>query len=484
MKRLRAIGKALAVLVGGGSAAESAGLPIAGLPARPGPFASYQAPPPSPVGGLPLQGLESGGVGPRGGAGAASYDSAGFFVSASSYPANAPVEDRFDVRQWQAPAPPAERPGASAAPSPALLAAVFDGHGGWQAAEHARRVLLERLGEELSGGAAPSEAAATASALVRAFAHTERTFIDAIRPAYALGFGEVAHVGACALAAVLTQSTAVVANAGDCRAVLGHLCLGHPPEHRTAREGEAGVDGHAAAAAALLEATGGGGAKGALPTEVPGAPSTPPFVILPEPSWRWRRLAPLDPPPSSPTTPSAPAGSAAPSTLPLPPLPSPTGLPLLHPFYLAAIPMSLDNNAREAREKARLAAEHPGESDVIVCRKDSPTSCYVKSRLQPTRALGDAYLKYAEFNEDGGRFRGRHIRPPFTPPYISACVTFLSLPLSLFSLFSLFSLSSFCSGCSAGSRAHPHHPSFLFFFFSSPPFPQHPRGARAGAASP
>ena len=455
MKHLRAIGNALAVLVGGGSAAESAGLPIAGLPARaPGPFASYQAPPPSPVGGLPLQGLEVGGVGPSGGAGAASYDSAGYFVSASSYPANAPVEDRFDVRQWQAPAPPAERPGASAAPSPALLAAVFDGHGGWQAAEHARRVLLERLGEELSGGgAAPSEAAAIASALVRAFAHTERTFIDAIRPAYALGFGEVAHVGACALAAVLTQSTAVVANAGDCRAVLGHLCLGHPPEHRTAREGEAGVDGHAAAAAALLEATGGGGAKGALPTEVPGAASTPPFLILPEPSWRWRRLAPLDPPPSPPPAPSASAHGAS-STLPLPPMPSPAGLPLPHPFYLAAIPMSLDNNAREAREKARLAAEHPGESDVVVCRRDSPTSCYVKSRLQPTRALGDAYLKHAEFNEDGGRFRGRHIKPPFTPPYISACV-FVGVVRVLL----------FASCCSGALRLNLTRSLFFFLFF-------------------
>ena len=36
-----------------------------------------------------------------------------------------------------------------------------------------------------------------------------------------VGFGEVAHVGCCAIAAVVTPTAIVVANAGDCRAVLG-----------------------------------------------------------------------------------------------------------------------------------------------------------------------------------------------------------------------------------------------------------------------
>ena len=86
---------------------------------------------------------------------------------------------------------------------------------------------------------------------------------------------------------------------------------------------------------------------------------------------------------------------------------------------MAAIPLSLDHNAREPREKARLALEHPGEADVVVCKPQAPTACYVKSRLQPTRAIGDAYLKYKDFNVEGGRARGRYIRPPYTPPYIS-----------------------------------------------------------------
>lgn len=84
--------------------------------------------------------------------------------------------------------------------------------------------------------------------------------------------------------------------------------------------------------------------------------------------------------------------------------------------------MSDDHNAKIPREKARLIAEHPGESDIIRCK--SPESCYVKGRLQPTRSLGDFYLKYSEFNgpeyQHGDRSRGRHIPAPYTPPYISA----------------------------------------------------------------
>ena len=46
---------------------------------------------------------------------------------------------------------------------------------------------------------------------------------------------------------------------------------------------------------------------------------------------------------------------------------------------------------------------------------------YVKQRLQPTRALGDAYLKYSEFNGvAGNRQTGRHIPALFTPPYIQS----------------------------------------------------------------
>jgi hypothetical protein len=429
MKRVRELmGKAFALLGGSTAVSSSPLLPLN----PPGSLASFRTAPPPPVGALPLEGLEVGGVGPSGGAGAASYQEGDYFVSASSYPANAPVEDRFDVRAWGQ-----GRGLGGLQPPPTLLAAVFDGHGGWQAAEHARKVLLERLAEELSVVQKQQQKGAldTAGALVRAFSRTELSFVDAIRPAYAIGFGEVAHVGACALAAVLTDTTAVVANAGDCRAVLGHLSLGRPPGERVAREGEASIDGHAAASAALLEASAGAAAGGIgsvdkeqLQQSVT-REGTPPFELLPEPQWKWRRLAPLDPDASAAGEEDGAAGAAAPNpghkgstSDSMPSFPSAAQAPPQLPFYVASIPMSLDNNAREPRERARLTREHPGEADVVVCKRDSPSSCYVKSRLQPTRALGDAYLKYAEFNEDGGRVRGRYIKPPYTPPYISACV--------------------------------------------------------------
>ena len=60
----------------------------------------------------------------------------------------------------------------------------------------------------------------------------------------------------------------------------------------------------------------------------------------------------------------------------------------------------------------------------------------MKGRLQPTRALGDAYLKYPEFNgpfpkEPGDRSAGRHIPAPYTPPYITATPEISTTQLSL-----------------------------------------------------
>jgi len=397
-------------------------------------------------GGLPLEGLEVGGVGPMGGAGARAYQGGKFFVSAASYPANSPVEDRFDVLDWDGGA----KVEMVATPSShSLLAAVYDGHGGWQAAEYARRTLLECVVRELGreGVKDVREGASNSldlperasSALVRAFAATERTFIDAIRPAYAVGFGDVARVGACALAAWANESHVVVANAGDCRAVLGHVCVGTPGRLENFRKEEEGGDSSLNEKFNVV----GGDDLG-----------TPTFTVLAEPPWKWRQLYPTLPGgdgfPSSDTTgggggeaeiTTASSSSSSSFTdntsssgiageLLNPPSPPSSGAAAINfslsrhpvpstPLFTATIPMSLDHNAREIREQARLAAEHPGESDVVVCRPHSPNVCYVKSRLQPTRALGDAYLKYREFNEDGGRVRGRYIKPPYSPPYIS-----------------------------------------------------------------
>ncbi|TMW56554.1 hypothetical protein Poli38472_006564 [Pythium oligandrum] len=87
-----------------------------------------------------------------------------------------------------------------------------------------------------------------------------------------------------------------------------------------------------------------------------------------------------------------------------------------------AVPLSDDQNAMSKVEQERLVREHAGEDNVFVCRR--PDSCYVKSALQPTRALGDFALKYSEFNGppyvNGDRSAGRHIAAPYSPPYITA----------------------------------------------------------------
>ena len=96
------------------------------------------------------------------------------------------------------------------------------------------------------------------------------------------------------------------------------------------------------------------------------------------------------------------------------------------------------HTADSPSEQARLRALHPLEKDVVHCRQkiveiDSDGSlvstkwgaCYVKGRLQPTRAFGDFYLKDEKAVE---------ICPPeysdlipnadmFSPPYIEAIPT-------------------------------------------------------------
>ena len=94
-----------------------------------------------------------------------------------------------------------------------------------------------------------------------------------------------------------------------------------------------------------------------------------------------------------------------------------------------AITITQDHNAREPREIEILKREHPGEKDIVIC--NSPTACYVKGRLQLTRALGDAYLKYPEFNEPlyPHRSAGRRVNVPYTPPYVKTIPDVFYLPL-------------------------------------------------------
>lgn len=226
-------------------------------------------------------------------------------VSVASYNANKVIEDRY----------------AGHVTGNKVMTTVFDGHGGWQTAEYARQNLGKNFVTELEShtkDGQQDDVTKVTQALTRAFLRTDRELMGKMLTAYNLGFYEVNHVGACVCSVVTYEDQLIVANAGDCRAVLGRARGG--PESAT------------------------------------------------------------------------------------------------------AIALTNDHNARIKSEQLRLASEHPGEIDIVRCK--SETACYVKGRLQPTRCLGDFYLKNSEFNTPvqppPKGLRVRQIRPPYTPPYITA----------------------------------------------------------------
>lgn len=334
-------------------------------------------------------------------------------VSYATYQANDPIEDRFALR----------------AVNGRLLATVFDGHGGWQASEYAHREVPSVFEDELSSAADASDPAAMEAALVRTFTRVDRAFCDAIRGAFTLGFGDVAKVGCCALAAVITPSHLVVANAGDCRAVYGQII----PADRAAGLGPLPARDRASSASSSARNGPGIGspfASGSLNANANASDS--------------------DSGSSSGDSDSGDDFEYVPGAL--------VQLRGVD-FRMWAVPLSDDHNAREPREVSKLRAAHPWERDIVTC--SSPSACYVKGRLQPTRAIGDAYLKHSEFNgpapskflhEQPGegyapgtvgsanvlheqmiasghaaemaaataRRWGRHIPPPYTPPYITS----------------------------------------------------------------
>lgn len=211
-----------------------------------------------------------------------------------SYPANNPIEDRFVYGTI----------------NDARLAAVFDGHGGWQVSEYLHRHILSRLNEIKQ-----STNEDWPKVLSNTFDQLESELKSSVLASYRLGFGKVAAVGSCAIVALVFDNHFVVANAGDCQAVL-------------VSKTDSGVTGQ--------------------------------------------------------------------------------NICTIHSSNLKS-------------EQERLASEHPGEDDIVRCK--SPTACYVKGRLMPTRAFGDFHLKYEEFNNPEGYsslhgFNKSRIEK-FTGPYVS-----------------------------------------------------------------
>jgi hypothetical protein len=90
-------------------------------------------------------------------------------------------------------------------------------------------------------------------------------------------------------------------------------------------------------------------------------------------------------------------------------------------------------NANSKKEQKRLHEQFPGEDDIFVCRK--PKVCYVKNRLQPTRALGDLRMKHAEFNNPNNEPEEKGYSkqiPNFRGPYINVNEVRFFINFSLF----------------------------------------------------
>lgn len=124
--------------------------------------------------------------------------------SSSTYPANDPSEDRHLMKntpEW-------------------AVSAVFDGHGGWQVSDIVSKTLVDNILSSLKNVDEKNEMAIDRR-ITRAFESMEYDIIDRVRPAFNLGFGEVAKVGSCVLLAFKKNDRLIVANCGDCRAILG-----------------------------------------------------------------------------------------------------------------------------------------------------------------------------------------------------------------------------------------------------------------------
>ena len=147
-------------------------------------------------------------------------------TSTATYNANDPIEDRFLVRNVCL--PKSNSWGGSffnkaSADNTWSFHAIFDGHGGWQVAEMAAERLVPETISNISKTSKEDiqRNKGINGAILKSFQAVEHEYLNKVRDAYRLGYGEVAKVGACALLAVRNKSDLYLANCGDCRAVLG-----------------------------------------------------------------------------------------------------------------------------------------------------------------------------------------------------------------------------------------------------------------------
>ena len=129
--------------------------------------------------------------------------------SRATYPANNPLEDRDVMIQ----------------DGEYRVGIVFDGHGGWHVSDFASKHLPPLVLKKLSKvrNSAATDDAVIDAAITSSFQEIEDAYIASIAHAYDNGFGSVAKVGSCVGMVVKKGNRLTVANAGDCRSVMGTL---------------------------------------------------------------------------------------------------------------------------------------------------------------------------------------------------------------------------------------------------------------------
>lgn len=112
---------------------------------------------------------------------------------------------------------------------PLFLLSVFDGHGGWQVAHYLERELLptvrRNLGEQQScenksASNNTHDPDVLSGILTKSYHEVDENLKKRIAHTIQLGFDRFVRVGSCACTVAITDSHYVVANAGDCRAIL------------------------------------------------------------------------------------------------------------------------------------------------------------------------------------------------------------------------------------------------------------------------
>jgi len=343
------------------------------------------------------------------------------------YPANSPIEDRCHMSrlshgEW--------------------FFSVFDGHGGWQCAHYASRKLYENVEFELNNHLGHHninddgsyeghiDRKVVAKALKSAFERTDRQYMTKVAGAFELGFGLNTRAGSCALGALVVDGNLFVANAGDSRAVLAVSRASTSSDRKpnfssrrpSIRGGGAGAEADNDLLLSMDDLMGQAAVKDSIGEEVDPKLAEALRARLLSQIYLLRQAENKGDVPKSekPTIPKPNNSSFVNVVRML----TGGGVEDSPPEITrcVAIEMSHDHNCREPRERAALEKMHPDEKDVVICRADNPDQCYIKGKLQPTRAFGDFYLKYSEFmrgaNEDPAA--GRYVPPPYTPPYITA----------------------------------------------------------------